>query len=322
MRGAGVKHAPLKQELAMKLPPSRGSSAPDSARTRPEKKPAELRRQERFIKEGRGQGTGANYKPYILVEKSGFQSRGRSHLLFNPQLGRHHHLLSDLELLTFIWAWSFQAADYREQFPLQRYELDPLFLFLPKRALGTTEIERSLGIKHPSITKNDPRIMTTDLLVTFADQTHVAIHAKYRKEQLEASDRQIDLKLIEKQYWRSRDVKLLVVDETRYTEGRANQMIWALDGMFWNEGGAALAGVLRCLNLTSHRAPMNERLHAAAHATGVCIEDATRAFKFAMLTRQWVVQLGIELVLSNPWPSRPSRIAPVLSARSFKGAFT
>lgn len=306
----------------MKLPPSRGLSTPDGARARPVKKPAELRRQERFVAQGRGVGTGSSYQPYIQIEKGGFQSRGRSHLLFNPQLQRHHHLLSDLELLTYLWAWSFQASDYREQFPLQRFELDPLFLFQPKRALGTTEIARALGIKHPRITKNDPKIMTTDLLVTFSDQTHLAIHAKYRKDQLEASDRQIDLKLIEKQYWRSRHVKFLVVDETPHTEGRANQMVWALDGMFWNGGDAALAAILRCLSLTPPRAPMDERIDAAAYATGLCYEDAIRAFKFAMLTRKWVVQLGIELVLSDPWPSRPSRIAPVLSARSFKGEFT
>lgn len=305
----------------MKLPPSRGASAPDGAHTRPEKKPAELRRQERFLKEGRGQGTGANYKPFILVEKSGFQSRGRSHIIYNHELNRQHHLLSDLELLVFLWAWSFQANDYREQFPLQRFELDPQFLFLPRRARGTIEIASSMGLRHPIITKKAPRIMTTDLLVTFADSSHVAVHTKYLKDQVDASTRKQELKAIENQYWRDRHVKFISVDETRFTEGRANQMLWSIDGMRWCGGEKILYQLVNQLSRTSQREPMDERLYATSRATGLAYGEAVLGFKFAMLARKWSVDLDTELTLSLPWPGRALRVGPVISASGFRGAY-
>jgi hypothetical protein len=54
---------------------------------------------ERYKKEGRGQGTGKDYVPWIKVQD--FPSNGRSHRVPGWKTGRIHHLLSDQEKRTF-----------------------------------------------------------------------------------------------------------------------------------------------------------------------------------------------------------------------------
>jgi hypothetical protein len=69
------------------------------------------------IREGRGQGTGARYKPWITVQN--LSSRGQSNREFGYKAGRQHDLLSQLELHFFwILEWSLNVIDIIEQFPL------------------------------------------------------------------------------------------------------------------------------------------------------------------------------------------------------------
>ena len=71
----------------------------------------------RWLKEGRGQGTGSDYQPWLTVRD--VASEGRSHRIFGHLTQRTHHLLSDLELATFLLLqWRPTTIDIREQFPL------------------------------------------------------------------------------------------------------------------------------------------------------------------------------------------------------------
>ena len=87
----------------------------------------------RYLKEGRGQGTGVDYKPWIYIHD--FPSRGVSARIPGDP----------------------DVQDIREQFPLRLTE--------------TMEIARRLNVKHPW--KGDfPFVMTTDFLVTRTDGLH------------------------------------------------------------------------------------------------------------------------------------------------------
>uniref|UniRef100_UPI0040380DE2 hypothetical protein n=1 Tax=Vibrio anguillarum TaxID=55601 RepID=UPI0040380DE2 len=89
----------------------------------------------RWIKEGRGNGFGSDYLPWITVRD--VPSDGRSHRVFGHKSQRTHHLLSDLELAVFLTLeWNSQTTDIREQFPLKREE--------------TLNIALDNGIKHPA----------------------------------------------------------------------------------------------------------------------------------------------------------------------------
>lgn len=71
----------------------------------------------RWIKEGRGQGVGKDYKPWLTIRD--VPSDGRSHRVFGHLTQRTHHLFSDIELATFLLLqWHQSTKDIREQFPL------------------------------------------------------------------------------------------------------------------------------------------------------------------------------------------------------------
>ena len=72
---------------------------------------------QRFLKEGRGQGRGQDYIPWLTIRD--VSSCGRCHRLQGLTTGRVHQLLSDTECSQFYLAdWSDAVSDIREQFPL------------------------------------------------------------------------------------------------------------------------------------------------------------------------------------------------------------
>jgi hypothetical protein len=103
---------------------------------------------ERRLKEGKGQGEGKNYEPYLTIHD--VASQGRSHRIKGWKTGRVHHLFSDGELYCFyFFEWLLRIIDILEQFPLD-FEL-------------TQEIAEHYQLRHPvdPITRK-PKVMTQD----------------------------------------------------------------------------------------------------------------------------------------------------------------
>lgn len=155
----------------------------------------------RFIKEGRGQGEGKDYKPWLQI--GDFSSQGRGHRIFNYKTGRMHHFFSDLEAnYYYLLAWSDAILDIREQFPL-----------LPRSE--TEQIADELGYRHPhSIGASVNLVMTTDVLITVEKDGATHFEARYVKYSKDfANQRTCEKREIEEQYWRKRDVPFRVVTE-------------------------------------------------------------------------------------------------------------
>lgn len=148
----------------------------------------------RRIAEGRGQGEGANYTPWHLVQD--FPSNGRVHRIRGLKTDRIHHLFSDLEANTFFVFDLIQLIlDIREQFPLFDIE-------------ETLEIARNAGINHPAdpYTKH-PVVMTTDFLLTIKCGMEIIYHARTLKYANEINDSRVLEKFeIERRYWEARNV--------------------------------------------------------------------------------------------------------------------
>lgn len=71
----------------------------------------------RFIKDGKGQGIGNEYKPWVDVRS--FPSVGRVSRVLGWKTGRIHHLLSDLQTRYFyMLEWEDAVIDIREHYPL------------------------------------------------------------------------------------------------------------------------------------------------------------------------------------------------------------
>lgn len=175
-----------------------------------------------------GQGTGAAYTASIQVKRGGFSSRGRSHVVPSPLFpgtDRAHDLLSDLERCVFMAILTWRPRDIQEQFFLE--------LETERGLLGTLDIAKRLGIKHPPYRKATATAkakgMSTDFLVTRRDYEKVAINCK-RSNEVEDT-RNVELRLVEKEYWRLRGSKRLVVTERSMPKRLEENLLWAYSVM-------------------------------------------------------------------------------------------
>lgn len=156
---------------------------------------------EQWIKEGRGMGRGAEYKPWLLIQN--VSSLGRSTRLKGIKTNRQHEFLSDLEKNYFyLTEYSDFVVDIREQFPLLPLE-------------ETIIIAEELGIKHPSDPKTkEPVVMTTDFLLTIdkgEGPVELARTIKMKDELLKK--RVLEKFEIERVYWERQNIDWGIVTE-------------------------------------------------------------------------------------------------------------
>ena len=137
-----------------------------------------------------GQGTGADYKPYITTSE--FNSQGTTSVITDWKTGRAVHCLSQGEMYWYyILRWDSKNIDVREQYPLDYNE--------------TVAIASKMGFPAPK------EIMTTDMLVTKTDGSEVAYSVKANRD---LSRRDLQLLCIEKQYWMNHGKECQLVFKT------------------------------------------------------------------------------------------------------------
>lgn len=141
------------------------------------------------LRRHRGEGHGADYKPWILArEVKG--NEGVSTSLIDWKHGRPIECLSQGEKWLYcLLRWRDDVEDIREQFPL---DLE-----------STVSIANELGVMHP---RDEKHRMTTDLLVDFTDGHQEAFSVKAGTDALDDA-RTVEKLMIEKIYWESRGVK-------------------------------------------------------------------------------------------------------------------
>ena len=151
---------------------------------------------EKWIKEGRGQGRGATYKPWLRIQD--VPSRGLAHRIKGQKTGRVHHFLSQFEAHFFYTLeWLPQVTDIREQYPL--LPLDE-----------TMEIARECGFRHPTDPRSKyPVVMTTDFLITLQGGSE---QPRTLKMIAELGRKRVMEKLeIERRYWECRHLELKII---------------------------------------------------------------------------------------------------------------
>lgn len=171
------------------------------------------------LKEGRGQGQGPSYKPFIYTRD--VSSLGRSHRLLGKKSGRLYHLLSDLELAVFLTLdWSPQVTDIREQFPMM--------------VIDTVRIAEELGLAHGRY-KGTPQVLTSDFLVDFEDQEcpMVAIQVKYSAD-LQKPEMVERLEL-ERRYWFEKGISWRLVTEREIPKEAIANIQWLYPAQLQND---------------------------------------------------------------------------------------
>lgn len=182
---------------------------------------------ERWEKQGRGTGCGADYQPWHQVTRSDPSSRGRSHLLY-VNSGRLVHLLSDAEYVAFAFAtMCIDVVEIREQYQL------PTTSGLHGGHSGSTDgwvegteaIAEALGLRHPALRQGGVTrawSMTSDLVLILGSShpnPGLAISVKYDEELKQ--HRTMELLRLESEFWRRQAIPWLLLTPRLYD--RASQ---------------------------------------------------------------------------------------------------
>lgn len=166
-----------------------------------------------FLKEGRGGGRGAGYKPWFTIQD--VPANSRCHRVGGLKTGRMHHLLSDIEYRLFLlFDWADAVEDIREQFPLDR--------------AVTRRIADEMGVRHPADVKTKvPLVMTTDMVVDVVRDGRLVTLARAVKPAAELEKPRVLEKLeIERRYWAERRVDWAIVTEREIPKTRASNIAW------------------------------------------------------------------------------------------------
>lgn len=163
-----------------------------------------------YLHEKRGQGVGADYTPWILIQD--FPSNGMVSRIQGTKTGRIHHLLSNHEMNLFlILDWSDEVLDICEQYPLLDLQ-------------QVIEIAETAQIRYPYDPKSGfPYVMTSDFYiettkgpVVIAVKTTSALDNPRVREKLE----------IERRYWSRKNVQWRIVTEREINQTKARNIEW------------------------------------------------------------------------------------------------
>jgi hypothetical protein len=155
----------------------------------------------RRLKEGRGQGVGKDYDPYLTVRD--VSSDGWSTRTKGWESSRISHTLSGIESKVFyVLIWFDSVTDVREQFNLDPDE--------------TESIAEELGFKHAI--SSDFHVMTTDFLVTQTYQDGYREFALSCKPKNKLTSRTLEKISIEKAYWDRRGTAFFIITEENYCD--------------------------------------------------------------------------------------------------------
>lgn len=108
------------------------------------------------LKDGRGQGRGEYYKPFIQANDNKVASEGWLTRTLGWRSNRIHHTLSKHEYeYLLVQEWADRIVEIREQYPLTETDL-------------TIKIANKLNITHPHY-NGENVIMSSDFMLTLLD---------------------------------------------------------------------------------------------------------------------------------------------------------
>jgi TnsA endonuclease N terminal/TnsA endonuclease C terminal len=169
---------------------------------------------DRYIKEGRGQGSGQCYNPWIKV--SDFPSSGRVSRISGWKTNREHHFMSDGETkLFYLFEWSDQIVDIREQFPLIDREL-------------CFKVAEDMGVDYPKDPKSGtPYVLSTDFMLTVTHQGKSTYEARTFKPFESLKNKRTAMKLeIERRYYVNQGIDWKIVTEKDLPKRMTKNIEW------------------------------------------------------------------------------------------------
>lgn len=221
---------------------------------------------QKYIKEGRGQGTGKEYQPWVRI--SDYSSKGRASRILGIKTNRIHHLQSDNQLRAFlIYEFSSKILDIRESYPL----LDVMEIIDDKENLRFDKFcDKETG---------EQIIICTNFLLTVKEPDgKEKFIARTVKNTSELNKKITMEKLeIERRYWLQRGIEWKIVTEKQLPKQIAKNIEWVRETLL--EDGVTdkepLSKVLLTYLLNNMETPIKELLklfdksEAVADGTGL-----------------------------------------------------
>lgn len=168
----------------------------------------------KLIAEGRGQGAGEKYQPWIKVQD--FSSYGQANRDLGATTGRQHDYFSRLEYHYHLILDRSGLLDIQEQFPLLPLE-------------KTISIANQLGIRHPiDFQTKKPVVMTTDFRISIPLPVGKEVVFRTVKPAAKLLESRVIEKLeIERRFYELLDEDWGIVTERQIDPVLVNNLIWS-----------------------------------------------------------------------------------------------
>jgi hypothetical protein len=267
-----------------------------------------------WISEGRGQGHGSEYIPWIKITRRRSPSGGHLEFEHVPLLNRHFHLLSKNELLVALLLLWLGVEDLRDQFPCWPWaHPHPLYkhpLFKPETlpwSEGSIVCAQSIGVKHPRYPNTKINyIPTIDLMATrriLGTVSAVAFAVKPEESEVPLNNDDLEKLAITTEYCSRLSIPWKLVSGTLIPSTFATNLCTLLPYSDKLNRGLEnewleFIDILNC-NL-SQNISIHESLTKVEIATGLTRPNVLTLFRRALWFRKTNIDLRHAIVMSIP----------------------
>lgn len=244
----------------------------------------------RYIKEGRGQGVGKDYKPWINTYE--FSSKGRATRLFSKKTNRIHQLHSDNQYRAFLlFEFNESVIDIRESFPL----LDVLEVIDDQDDLRFDRfVDKETG---------QPFVLTTNFLLTIKDRNGNERYVARSIENTTELNKKVTFERleIERRYWLEKGIDWKVMTSKELPRQLAKNIEWVRETLFDEKSKSTedAAARLYLLLKTNQHLILREALKLFDKIEGLDSGAALLLFRYLIATHQIQVDMFGKIDMSD-----------------------
>lgn len=248
----------------------------------------------RFLKEGRGEGIGKDYKPFWTIND--FPTKGRASRLLGWKTNRIHNFFSDIEKNLFLlldWDEENNISDIREHYPLLNLE---------------AVIDNTEDLRLDKFTDKDtdvPYVITTTFLITQKDtcgkEKHRAISVKGSTELSKGIT--IERLEVERRFWEASKIPWSIVTDKEIPKTKCKNIEWLHSslrdsdefGLTYEE--RAVGKDLLKKALSQNNDEIRKILRSLELSTNIKEGIALYLFKFLIASKEVKVDMDREIIL-------------------------
>lgn len=251
--------------------------------------------QENRIKNGRGQGEGKDYTPFIQAHDNKVASEGWLTRHNGWKTQRIHHTLSEHERrYLYYLEWLDEVVDIREQFPL-----------LPQNR--TEEIAQQLGIKHAHL-DGVPVIMTTDFIITLKTSNGLIDIVRTIKPASKLTKRTLELFEIERRFFSEQGIDWGIILDNKLPKDLISNVEWMYEGRYLDTRSGVDEEIIGLIsNSLFERIIQDEYVTSISKICLRCdeefgIDTGTSMFilKHMLAIKKWGTDMNVKIKESKP----------------------